>query len=828
MSYNFAMRDIFQDIKFTWRSLTTRPVFAATAILTLALGVGMNTTVFSLVNAVLLRPLPVHQPDRLAELYTSSEDRQGGVTSYADLKDLRASNTAFSGLAARSLMFANLSWNGRSELLIGELATSNYFDVLGIHAQVGRFFLAEEEQVEGASLVTVLNSRFWKNRFGGDPGVLGQTLQLNGKHYTVVGVAPEGFEGMMPGLSPDLWLPIMMVEGIDPFGQISTLPSPGKTKLERRGYRWLWVTGRLKDGVNLAEAQSQAQSITTRLSQDFPQSNDRLRATLIPTNDVRLNPDLDGYLKSASMFLLAAVGLVLLVSSTNVAGMFLARSSARRREIALRLALGTSRWRLIRQLLIESVSIALAGGVGGLALSVGATSLLQTIQLPIPISVHFNLAPDWRVFAFTLGVSLVTGVIFGLVPAFQATRTDLILDLKGQHSDESRGRWKFLRSGLVVGQLALSLMLLVGAALMARSLAAAATIDLGFDAERYALVQIDLGMYGYDQSRGLKFYADLQESFRRLPGAEGVSTASRTPLSININTTELFKSTTTQPGETPVTVDDTAVSEDYFDVMHVGIGEGRKFGPGDRSDSPPVAIVNQAMARQFWPGQSAVGKQVRNRSGKIVEIVGVSSDYKIRTVGELPRPFIHFAQAQAYNPYSAVIVRTKGPALTALPALRREIAALDPNLVPFDITTMDSEVARSLMPVRMSAILLGAFGAFAVFLAALGLYGVIAYSIGRRTREIGVRMALGATPGVVLKQIVAEGSRLIVAGLVLGLAGAAAVSRLIQSLLYGISSVDWLSFSLAAGVMAAIALAANFIPAFAASRVDPIKALRSE
>ena len=819
------MRNFLQDVQFTWRSLRARPVFALTAIVTLALGIGINTAVFTLINAILLRPLPVRQPERLVELYTSREDRVGGVTSYADLQDLRRGNTSFTELSGHTLLFANLNWQGRSELLIGEFATSNYMNVLGIQPQLGRFFTAEEEQAQGAAAVTVIGHRFWQSRFNGDPAALGQSLQFNGKRYTIVGVMPKNFEGTFPGLAPEVWIPIMMADSLDSFGQIDVVPSPGTTKIDRRGFRFLWVTGRLKDGVNLPQAQSQIQSVMANLTREFPQSNKDLHITMRPSNDVRLNPDLDGAVTAGSAFLLAAVGVVLIVACTNVAGMFLARSAARRREVAIRLALGTGRWRLIRQLLTESLVIAFIGGTLGLILASVGTRIITTMRFSLPISIHLNIDPDWRVFLFTFAISLVTGVFFGITPAVQALRRNLVNDLKGG-DDGMRGRRMNFRNSLVVAQLALSLVLLIGASLLVRSLKSATQIDLGFDPQHLALVQFNLGMYGYNDSRSETFFQDFERRVASLPGVEAVTLANRTPLSININTVAMYKTDAPTPEDRLLTIDNSDVDPSYFDTMHVPIVEGRGIAESDTKEAPRVAVVSQAAARRLWPGESAIGKRMRMQSGRVVEVVGVAQDYKVRTVGESPRPMIHFARRQAPNTSVGLLVRTSAPASDILPALRSEITALDPNLVPFELTTMSEETARSLIPVRAGAVILAGLGAFAVFLAGVGLYGLIAYSVSRRTREIGTRIALGATPSGIIKQVVFEGSRLLVAGGILGLIGAFVAGRLLESILYGISALDPLSFIAGAAVLTIAALAANTLPALAAARVDPIRALK--
>ena len=820
------MFEILHDVRFTWRSLRKHPAFALTAILTLALSIGINTGVFTLINSILLKPLPVSRPERLVELYTSRDGRVGGVTSYADLKDLERGNSSFAGVSGHSLLFANMNWLGRSEVVIGEFTTSNYVDVLGIQPVAGRFFTPDEEKTPGGSLVAVIGHRFWQTRYGGRPDVLGQSIQLNGKRYTIVGVMPAGFEGTMPGLAPEVWVPIMMADSLDSFGQIDTVPSPGSNKLDRRGFRWLWVTGRLKDNVTLPQAQSEMQAVMARLATDYPQSNKDSRITLKPSSEVRLNPDLDFALSAGSAFLMMAAGIVLLIACTNVAGMFLARSSARRKEIAVRIALGTGRARLIQQLLIESISIALAGGIGGLLLAGAGLKVLTAVELPIPITVHWDFSPDWRVFLFTFGISLLAGISFGLAPAIQATRRDLITDLKG--GDNNRRSRSLLRHTLVVAQLALALVLLVSASLLLRSLNAASRINLGFTPANYALVQLNLGMYGYEDSRAETFYSSLRDRIRRLPGVESVTMADRTPLGLNINTTALFPSATPGAGEKPMTFDNTSIEPDYFETMRVPILEGRAISERDLPNTPRVAVVSQAMAKQLWPGESAIGKQMRSQAGTVIEIVGVSRDYKVRTVGEAPRPMIHFARRAAPNPSSGLLIRTSGPAAQVLAALRNEISAMDPEVVPFQLTSLDAEAARSLFPVRAGAAVLAGLGTFAVFLAGVGLYGLIAYSVSRRTREMGTRIALGATRGGIVKQVLVEGLKLVALGTVAGMVGAAVVGRLMESLLYGVGSMDLGAFAAGTAILGLVTLLANAIPAITASRVDPLRALKMD
>jgi predicted permease len=818
--------EILHDVRFTFRSLRRRPAFVLTAVVTLALAIGINTGAFTLVNAILLKQPPVREPGHLVDIYTSREDRIGGVTSYGDFKDLQERTTSMTGIAAHTLLFANLTWQGRSETLIGEFAGSNYLDVLGIRPQLGRFFTAEEERAEGASFVAVIGNRLWKDRFGGSPAALGQQIQLNGKPYTIVGIMPADFEGLFPGFAPEVWAPLAMNDLLDSFGMIDTIPSPGKTKMERRGYRWLWLTGRLKDGVSVSQAKSELKSIMAQLAREYPQSNKDVTASTFAMTDVRINPDLDGALRGASGFLLIAGGLVLLVACTNVAGMFLARSSARRREIAVRLALGTGRRRLIQQLLMESTFLALTGGMLGLALATILVRVATSVQLPIPFVVRWNVAPDWRVFLFTFGISLIAGVSFGLFPAIQSTRRDLITALKGE--DEARSGRQFFRNGLVVVQFALSMLLLVCGALFVRSMDASWHVNAGFAPDRIAMIQLNLQMYGYEGQRAETFYQDLKRRLAGVPGVEAVSGANRTPLTINVNTTALYPTATPPAEMKPMAFDSADVDPGFFETLRIPILEGRVIDERDGPNTPVVVVISQAAARQLWLGQSAVGKQMRSLSGEVIQVVGVSADYKVRTVDEPPRSMVHFARLQKPNPFNSILVRTSGRASNVLPALRSELQTLDPNVIPFALTTLEAEMSNSLFGLRSGAVVLAALGTFAVFLAGVGLYGLIAYSVSRRTREIGTRIALGATQTGIVRQVLQEGLRLVAVGAVLGIAAAAVVSRLMQSLLYGVGTLDWVAFSTGTLLLMAVAVIANVLPAVSASRVDPIRALKMD
>ncbi len=824
------MNDLISDLRFTLRSFRSHPAFTLTAVLTLALGIGVNAAIFSVVNAVLLRPLPVESPDRLVNVYTGDDTGfRHATSSFADYVDFRDQSDAFEGLAAHCPMFANLDWEGRSELVMGELATWNYFQVLGVRPALGRFFLPEEDATELTHPVAVLGHTFWQKRFGGSPDTLGKTLNLSGTRYTIVGITPASFNGTYAGLTADIWIPLMMADGVEPMGYHTSAPSPGNTMIERRGRRWLWIEGRLADGISMEAAGAQLDTIMSRLAASYPESNKDRPITVLKTNDVRIHPALDRALLPVAALLLGVVGLVFLIACANVANMFLARASSRRREIAVRLAIGAGRLRIIRQLLTESLTLSLAGGFLGFLFSLWGTRLLLAIQPPIPMSITLDLAPDVRVFAFALLISVTTGVVFGMVPALQATRSDLVPDLKGSaHNQQKRRRRLDLRGSLVVSQVAISLVLLIGATLVIRSLRSAEAIDPGFEPDRLAVMTFALDMNGYDEDRGKDFYSTLLERSRALPGVLGATLSERLPFSINIHQSSIFIGGVSRPEETPLSVDTTRVGIDYFETMDVPILEGRDFGPQETPSSRPVAIVSDSMARRYWPGESAVGKLFTRLNGSTYEIVGVASDYKVRTVGEDARPFIHYSRSQGYNPFASVLVRTEGPAVLMLGSLRREAEKLDPNVLFMQATTMRNEMDTSLFGVRAGATFLGGFGLFALFLASVGLYGVISCSVGERTREIGTRMALGASGANVVRQVVGEGMTLVGVGIVMGSLAGAALGRVLTFLLYGISPLDPASFLAAGSVLGIVAFGANIIPARSASRVDPMLALRAE
>jgi len=826
------MDEFLHDLKHGAGLLVRRPAFTATAILSLALGVGLNTSLFSVVNAVLFRSTPVADPGRLVEVYSSvSSEMPHFTSSYPDYLSLVEGTHAFSGIAGHAFVRGILSTGGTPALVTGEAVTANYFDVLGVHPALGRAFLAEENLGEGQHPVLVMSHGMWQRRFGGRSGIVGERVLLSGVSYSVVGVAPAGFSGVLPGLQPEFWVPVTMVERLSFSGvQGQTDNDPGPTRLQQRGNRWLFLKGRLLPGRSVAEAQAEAEVVFARLRNEFPITNDKTRASVLPASSIRFHPMLDGYVKMASAVLLAAVGLVLVVACANVANLLLARGASRTRELALRAALGASRGRLLRQLLTESLALAAVGGTLGVLVAAGATRLLAGIpKEALPLPVAFDVRVDASVLAFAVGASLASTLLFGLLPAWRASRPELVPSLKADATGEGSLRRRItLRDALVVGQLALSLLLLVTGALLTRGLLAARGADLGYDPAPVSALSFNLQMNGYDQERALAFRKRVIAELAASPGVSAVALASRLPMAPDINMEGIRVPGRHQPQDEPTPVDAVTVGPDYFRAVGVPILEGRAFSGEDVEQQRKVAIVNETFAKRYWPGRSAVGERVyaAGFDHPPHEIVGVARDHKVRSFGEAPTPYIHFPAPPSRG--ISLVVRTAAPAATALPALRAVVQRLEPSIVFTEDAPASEVAAVTLAPSRIGALLLGAFGSLALLLAAVGLYGVISYSVSQRTRELGVRMALGAGRGAVVRLVLREGTRLALVGVLLGATLAALAGRVFGSLLYGVSPLDPVAYAIAAGVLLLVSLAANLVPAWTAARVDPMRALRSE
>jgi len=826
------VEDLIQDLKHGVRLLGRRPGFTAVAVASLALGVGLNTTLFSVVNAVLLRNSPVQRPERLVEIYSSVNDELPYLTSsWLDYTAVRDQARTLGGVAACAFVRGIMASGDKPALVTGETITPNYFDLLGLRPSLGRGFRDDENVAEGQHPVIVLGHGLWERRFGSRPDILGQAVEISGVRYTVVGVGPRGFTGMVPGLESQFWVPVMMVERLNFEGiQSQTDNDPGATRLQKRGSRWLFVKGRLAEGRTIEEARAEVETIFARLRQDHPKTNEKTRASILPGAAVRFHPMLDGYVKAASAVLLAAVALVLAIACANVANMLLARGASRRRELAVRAAIGAGRGRLVRQLLGESLVLAAVGGTAGVLLATWAGRLLSALPMDwLPVPMHFDFRLDGTVLAFAGAMSLVTTLLFGLAPALSASRLDLVPSLKADATGEGSVRRRVsLRGILVAGQLALSLVLLVAGTLLARGLLVARGTNLGFDPAPLAYIDFNLQMNGYDLDHAMAVRKRVLAAVRALPGVEGAALVSRLPLAPDINMEGVKIQGRHRPQDDATPIDSVSIGSDYFRVAGIPIVEGRAIDEQDVEAQRRVVVVNQTMARRCWPGRSAVGQNVYTEGFDHPphEIVGVARDHKVRSVGEEPRAYLHFPMRPSST--VAIAVRTKLPPERALPALRTASLAAYPEIVFTEAVPAREVVATTLAPTRIGAVLLGSFGALAILLAAVGLYGVVAYSVSMRTREIGVRMALGARRGDVLGMVLAQAARLSLAGIVVGAVLAAAVGRVLGSLLYGVSALDPVAHAVAAAILLAVGVLASIAPALAAARVDPLKALRTD
>jgi len=815
------MNTIWQDLRYGARMLLKRPGFTLIAAITLSLGIGANTAAFSLLNAFLFRPLPCSSPERLAGYYIGKEEGNG--LSYPYYRDVRDRNDVFSGFLAFRFATANLSGGagGRNEYLWGYLVSGNYFDTLGVKAAMGRALTEADDRAPGAHPVVVLSHGCWQKRFGGDTAIIGKNVLLNGHGFTVIGVTPAGFFGTERLMAPEFFAPMMMQRQIEPGGDW----------LEDRGSGTLWAVGRLKPGVTIEQAQASVNLLTGQIAKEYPVHHLGLTVKLGAPGLV-----IPGIRKAAILFaaiLMALVGVVLLIACTNLANLLLARAAERRREIAIRLALGASRRRLLRQLLTESLMLAASGGALGSLLAVWIIDALLALKPSLDIPLNVNLSADWRVFGFTAMVSLLTGVLFGLAPAWKASKPEIAPALKDAASGLASHRSGFSR-GLIVAQVALSMLTLIAAGLIVRSLTNARKIDLGFNPYNAVVMSFDLSLQGYDRARGEQFYRRLLERVAALPGARAASVTSDRPLDPAMSSGNIYvEGRPVERGANQPDAFEGMVTPGYFATMEIPLLRGRVFTERDNKDAPPVAVVNEAFARLFFPGAdppgAAIGKRFsREREGTLAEIVGVVKDVKVFSLGEAPQPYVYFPIFQNYSGDATLVARSAADAKALLTSLRREVNALDATLPVYEVKTMEEHLAFSLFPMRVAAAMSGSFGLLALALAAIGIYGVMAYAVSQRTREIGIRIALGARRGDVLRLVAGRGMTLVAIGLLIGLIAALLVTRLMESLLYDVSATDPLTFFVIASLLTFVALLACWIPARRATKVDPMVALRSE
>jgi macrolide transport system ATP-binding/permease protein len=812
------MKNLLQDIRYGLRKMIRSPGLLIVVVLSIGLGSGLNITIFSLINSILLQPLPlITQQEQLVELYTSSPGLRFGAVSYPDYADYRDRNQVFSELIAQRVTPVSMGSGGNTQIVAGIIVSGNYFTALGVSPLLGRNFYPEEDRTANTHPVAIISYSLWQRAFGREGGIIGKSVIINSQPFTIIGVAPEGFIGTTVGLAPDIWFPLMM--------QARVLP--GLDRLTSRGERWLNVIGRLKPSVSTEQAEAGMQPIVNGLAQDYANTNKATSATVVPLGEgsVGFKKNLSGVL----ILLMAVVFLVLLIACFNVANLMLARALARHKEIGLRQAIGASRMRLVQQLLTESVLFSLLGGIVGLLVAFIATRLLLRLIPPTPIPVAFDLKLGNEVFVFALVVSVLTGIIFGLVPAIQTTKINLLPALKDDGAGQQGYSKSRLRNVLVMGQVAISLILLICAGLFLRSLQNAQNSNPGFEPEKLVAISTDVGLQGYDQESGQRYYQQLAERLGKLPGVEAGSLAHVVPLSGGgQQQMSVWIPGYEPPPNTVLAIDYNTVGPNFFQVMSIPIVQGRDFSDFDAKNAASVCIINEAMARRFWPDSNPIDQQIGvSRAKTPMKIIGIVKNSKYYDLKEEPRPYLYLPFLQKYESRMTAFVKTSGDAESVLPVVRREVESLDKNL-PARILTMKDALSFILIPQRLAAILLTVFSLLALALATVGLYAVMAYSVSKRTREIGIRMALGAQRSDVLKLILRQGMLLTVIGLGVGLGASIVLTRFFAKLLYGISPTDLTTFAAITILQMVVALVATYIPARRATKVDPLHALKYE
>lgn len=820
------VRSLMSDLRFAVRSLRKAPGFTAVAVLSLALGIGPNTAIFSIVDTILFQEWGVGEPEGLVDIYTLTDQGEYFFSRFSNYELVRdGSEGVFEAVAHHSLFSGRIDDpSGETELILGEIVTGNYFDVMRVTPALGRAFLPEEDATEGTHPVVVLGHDYWASRHAADPSVVGSEIRLNGRPYTVVGVAPESFRGRIaPGVGTDFWVPVSMYTHLDPI------------KLNRGD---LTISGRVAPGVPTAQAISAVETIGARRDQELraenPDQRSRFRLAGVSLADVRIHPNFDGRISQFALLLFVAVGLVLLVACVNLAGFLLSRASERRKEMAVRVAMGAGRLAIIRQLIVESLVLAGLGAVGGLVLGLLAARTLASIEPPIPIPLELEVGLSIPLLLFTAGTALVAALVFGLTPALESTRAPVAATLRDE-AGSSSGRGKVgARGALVVGQMALSTMLLFGAALFVRSLQAATDLDLGFDTREAAVVTLDASPAEYSEDEAAAFNDELLRRLEALPAITSVARTNRMPLTVGNTTTSFdIPGVEPPPNQNRHSIQLTRVTDAYFETMGMQLFEGRSFDDTDVPDGPRTAVLSQAAADQWWPGENAVGKVLLpdTSAASVITVVGVVDNAKMWSLGEPPLPFMYLSSNQATPPDSYTIVATGNASPPEIAGLiRQEIRALEPTVFLTEVGTMNDHLGYIFFLPRMAAVLMTLIGLLALSLACMGLYGMVSYNVSRRTREMGIRLALGADRQRVIRLVLQSGLAVIGIGAAIGIAGSLGMGSVLRSanVLHGIGGLDILSILAAPVLLGAIATLATYLPARAAARVDPVRALRSD
>jgi predicted permease len=806
---NFA-----QDLRYGIRMLSRAPGFTAISVAVLALGIGVNATVFSLANAAFLRPLPVADPGGIVRVYANRYSNMA----YRKYVALRDRNSSLSGVAAFQGQAFGMRIDADVEHAFGEIVSGNYFTLLGVAPAMGRLLTPSDDR-PGAPPAVVLSHGFWVRRFGASEAAVGRTVMLNGQPFTIVGVAPSRFTGVLAPLVGDLWVPFAA----------DSLLRPNLDEGTRLDTMSFHLVGRLKPGISRAQVQAELDTIGRQLRVEAGEPDGPGPAVTVYGSSM-LHPEASQPMTIFTAALMAVSALVLLIVCVNVANLVLARAAGRDVELALRQSLGAGRGRLIRQLLTENLILSLVGAAGATGIAFWATRLLMSVRIPAPVPLAIDLSLDARVLAFTTLVGMLTTLAFGMVPAWTVSRINLVEALKGIGSGPKHTR---LRSAFLVAQVSMSVLLLIVAALFIRSFRSAQSIDRGLTVANVLTASVDLETRGYSATRGREFIRAVRQRLRAAPGVLSANVVDIVPLTLSNSNTYLLRDgdVAPGPGQVPVTptIYTNVVAPGHFETLRIPMLDGRDFSDRDTADSPAVAIVNDTLARRFWPGKSALGQLLRSMdpaNPNPVEIVGVARDSKYVTVGEEPRPFLYRPLAQQYVPRVTFIVRTSDGPESALTTIRRELAALDRGLAVFNVATMADATSISLLPAKLAGGLLAALGLLALTLAALGIYGVLSYLVRARTREIGVRVAIGASSRAVAGMVVRQAMTWTAVGGAIGIVLALVATRFLASFLYGVSPSDPLAFGAAAAVLGCVAFVASFVPARRASRLDPLVALR--
>ena len=820
------LTDFFDDVRYAVRSLRRTPALTAFIVVTIALGIGMTATPFSMLDALVFRPYPVPRSGDVLTLVSTSRDDAYGTFSYRESLDIRDNAKSYDGVIANTTVFGvgfTADPKATARVRAGVLVSGNYFRVLGVEPAIGRSFRDDEDRVPGRDAVVVLGRDFWKREFGSDRSAVGRVVRVNGADFTIIGVAPESFPGMFIFTQPELYFPLAMAK------DFSTIP--GKSFFEDRDDRELVVRGRIRPGVSLAEARREIESLARGMERDYPKTNRGRGAAVHTLREMRTRPD-EGNWKFGLIFTILAFA-VLLVACTNAAGLLLSRARTRTREIAVRLAIGAGRFRLIRLLMTESLVLALLGGLGGIGVGYLGIGLLRTFRIPAELPVEIPFRMDTRVLFTSLALSVVSAIFCGLAPALQSTRTNLVHGLKSADGEEAGRRRLWGRNALVIAQVAMSMMLLAAAFLMARGFHASLVKGTGFSKDRLLMVRFDPRLVQYTAPQTRQFYEKLSERVKDLPGVEAAAYAKSPPLSLeNADMLAFVPEGFTMPRERESfsSMTDT-VDEAFFEALGIAVLRGRAFKRSDTAESPRVAIVNEHFAAHYWPGKDAVGKRIRleNAAGPPVEIVGVARDVKYRAGMERFSDFLYLPLSQNPAARLVLLVKSSGDPLELVRPVTEAVRTLDANMPMSDTRTYDDLYRYSFVNGPGVAIhLVGTLGGVGLVLAIAGLYGLVAYNVARRTREIGIRIAIGAKPTDVLRLVMGRGLRLVAAGTAIGLALGIAVERMMNAMLFNAGGVDLLVYLIVVPAMILITMLAAYVPARKASRIAPTVALRYE